>query len=100
MKKILIAVITVLFFQTLNAQIDRFDVVNRNNPYVKELDALQALTVGNGGFAFTVDGTGLQTFPEMYENGVPLGTMSDWGWHSFPNTESFRAEEALKNFDF
>ena len=100
MKKILIAVITVLFFQTLNAQIDRFDVVNRNNPYVKKLDALQALTVGNGGFAFTVDGTGLQTFPEMYENGIPLGTMSDWGWHSFPNTESFQAEEALKNFDF
>ena len=100
MKKILIAVITILFFQTLNAQIDRFDVVNRNNPHVKKLNALQALTVGNGGFAFTVDGTGLQTFPEMYENGVPLGTMSDWGWHSFPNTESFQAEEALKNFDF
>lgn len=93
MKKILIAVITVLFFQTLNAQIDRFDVVNRNNPHVKELDALQALTVGNGGFAFTVDGTGLQTFPEMYENGVPLGTMSDWGWHSFQTLNLFKPKK-------
>ena len=35
-----------------------------------------ALQVGNGGFAFGFDVTGLQTF---YGN-----TMSDWGWHSDP----------------
>ncbi|MCR5130750.1 MAG: hypothetical protein K6C10_04725 [Prevotella sp.] len=81
-------------------RIDRQVVVSRNNPHVIQLDSLQSLTVGNGGFAFTVDATGLQTFPERYSQGVPLGTMSDWGWHSFPNTEGFRAEEALQSYDF
>lgn len=78
-----------------SAKIDRQTVVRRNNPIVNKLDKLSSLTVGNGGFAFTVDATGLQTFPEYYESGVPLGTMSDWGWHSFPNTQNFRAEEAF-----
>jgi len=81
-------------------RIDREKVVRRNNPHVTSLDSLSSLTVGNGGFAFTVDGTGLQTFPERYSKGVPLGTMSDWGWHSFPNTEGYRAEEALQTYDF
>ncbi|MDE6291044.1 MAG: hypothetical protein K2M16_05885, partial [Muribaculaceae bacterium] len=35
-----------------------------------------------------------------YSNGVPLGTMSDWGWHSFPNTGEYRFEETLKEYDF
>lgn len=100
MRKILVAIGLSFFCLILFAQINRYDVVNRNCPQVNRLDALQALTVGNGGFAFTVDGTGLQTFPEMYEQGVPLGTMSDWSWHSFPNTEGYHAAEALQDFDF
>ena len=80
--------------------IDRKAVVTRNNPHVTSLDTLASLTVGNGGFAFTVDATGLQSFPQMYANGVPLGTMSDWGWHSFENPENYRPEEALKAYDF
>ncbi len=83
-----------------HAQINRQAVVSRNNPQVHAIDSLQSLSVGNGGFAMTVDATGLQTFPELYKNGVPLGTMSDWGWHSFPNTENYRAEEALQPYDF
>jgi protein-glucosylgalactosylhydroxylysine glucosidase len=47
------------------------------------------LTVGNGGFAFTVDATGLQTFPEAFEETTPLGILSDWGWHSAPNPEGW-----------
>jgi hypothetical protein len=35
--------------------------------------------------AFTVDATGLQTFPEAFEKTTPLGTLSDWGWHTSPN---------------
>ena len=89
-----------LSFSPAWAQIDRHAVVSRNNPHVVALDSLSSLTVGNGGFAFTVDATGLQTFPYIYRNGVPLGTMSDWGWHSFPNTEGYDAAEALKDFDF
>ena len=84
----------------LFSQIDREAVVIRNNPVVEALHPLSSLTVGNGGFAFTVDATGLQTFPEYCKDGIPLGTMSDWGWHSFPNTEGYRAEEALQAYDF
>ena len=48
----------------------------------------------------TVDFTGLQTFPEYCKNGVPLGTQSQWGWHSFPNPDNYKHEETLKNYDF
>ena len=81
-------------------QIDRRTVVSRNNPHITTMDTLSSLTVGNGHFAMTVDATGLQTFPEYYRNGVPLGTMSDWGWHSFPNPEQYRPEDALEVIDF
>lgn len=82
------------------AAIDRQAVLDRNNPHITAFDSLAALTVGNGGFAFTVDATGLQTFPEHYSHGIPLGTQSDWGWHAFPNTKEYKAEEALKAYDF
>ena len=61
--------------------IDRHALVTRNNPEVTAMDSLSSLSVGNGEFAYTVDATGLQTFPEVYKNGVPLGTQSQWGWH-------------------
>ena len=83
-----------------NGGIDRQSVISRNNPHVTALDTLASLSVGNGGFAVTVDVTGLQTWPEKYSGGVSLGTMSDWGWHSFPNPEGYRFEEVLKPFDF
>lgn len=83
-----------------NEKIDRFALVNRNNPHIVAVDTMASFTVGNGGFAFTADITGLQSFPEFYSKGVPLGTMSDWGWHSYPNTENFRHEETLKEYDF
>ena len=81
-------------------KIDRKAVVTRHNPHITSIDSLASLTVGNGGFAFTVDATGLQTFPEKYRNGVPLGTMSDWGWHTFPSEKSYKFEETLVNHDF
>ena len=81
-------------------KINRFKVVTRHNPHVTNFDSLSSLTVGNGQFAFTVDATGLQTFPHIYARGVPLGTMSEWGWHSFPNVEGFQAKDALANHDF
>jgi len=61
---------------------------------------LSSLTVGNGKFAFTVDFTGLQSFPNLYEKGIPLGTQSEWGWHRFPNPKGFHFDESLANFDF
>lgn len=81
-------------------KIDREALVTRNNPQVTNFDPLSSLSVGNGEFAFTVDVTGLQTFPDSYKSGVPLGTQSQWGWHSFDNPEKYRPEEALKEYDF
>ena len=81
-------------------KIDRLALVKRNNPRITQFDSLSSLSVGNGNFAVTVDATGLQTFAEIYAKGVPLGTQSQWGWHSFPNVERFTTEETLKNYNF
>lgn len=101
MKKILI-VITVsymLCFQQTKAQpINRKALVERHTVINKTMDTLSSLSVGNGKFAFTVDATGLQSFPDAYAKGVPLGTESEWGWHSFPNTKGYKEEEFLKNY--
>ncbi len=86
--------------ETTSKPIDRKAVVNRNNPKVSAVDPLAALTVGNGRFATTVDITGMQTFTEEYKEGVPLCTMSEWGWHSFPNTDSLLHEETMREFHF
>ncbi len=80
--------------------IDREALVTRNNPVLAAADTLASLSVGNGEFAFTADVTGLQTFPESYKNGVPLGTQSQWGWHSFANPENYKPADALKEYDF
>ena len=72
----------------------------RNNPVVTAMDTLSSLSVGNGGFAYTVDATGMQSFPEYYKGGICLGTQSQWGWHSFPNTEGYKPEECLKPYNF
>jgi hypothetical protein len=67
------------------ARIDRHALVTRHNPTLDRFDRESPLTVGNGEFAFTVDATGLQTFPEAFDDTTPLGTLSQWGWHSAPN---------------
>ena len=93
-----------LFFSSCesgkNEPIDREQVVQRNHPKNTEFNELASLSVGNGEFAYTADVTGLQTYPESYSAGVPLGTQSQWGWHSFANPENYRFEETLKSYDF
>jgi len=89
-----------VFCSFKKAPIDREALVTRNNPQVNSFDSLASFTVGNGEFAFTVDATGLQTFPDKYKQGVPLGTQSQWGWHSFPNPNNFLHSETLKNYNF
>lgn len=85
---------------TILQPINRQTVVSRNNPNIRKADKLTSLTIGNGHFATTVDVTGLQSYPEFYKDGIPLTTMSSWGWHSFPNTENFKSEESLASYDF
>jgi protein-glucosylgalactosylhydroxylysine glucosidase len=66
------------------APIDRTALVRRHSPVLRQVDPLSPLSIGNGEFAFTADVTGLQTFPEIYEQATPLCTMSQWGWHRAP----------------
>ena len=103
MKKHLVSFLLLVFLAVFNAaaqSIDRKALVNRNNPKNKDFDTSGSLTVGNGEFAYTVDATGLQTFPEQYSTGVPLGTQSQWGWHSFPMSQDYKIEEAYKTLNF
>jgi protein-glucosylgalactosylhydroxylysine glucosidase len=72
-------------FMAAGEPIDRLSLVTRHNVILNRFDPSNPLSIGNGGFCFTVDATGLQTFPESFEKTTPLGTLSDWGWHTFPN---------------
>jgi len=82
-----------------SASIDRRSLVSRHNPVLHRLDPDSPLTVGNGEFAFTADVTGLQTFAEAYDQTVPLGTLSQWGWHSSPNPEGWSIDTFHFSFD-
>jgi protein-glucosylgalactosylhydroxylysine glucosidase len=87
----LLAVETPLLAQAPAALIDRAALVNRHNPVLRKLEPLSPLSIGNGEFAFTADVTGLQTFPQEYENACPLCTMSQWGWHTSPSRQGLDA---------
>lgn len=65
--------------------IDRMAVVGRHNIETFVTDPDSPAQVGNGRFAFGMDITGLQTF-------VPFNTLSDWGWHSFPQDDVTRSQ--------
>lgn len=80
--------------------IDRQAVVRRHTIRVNKAEPLSSLSVGNGGWAFTADVTGLQSFPDDYARGVPLSTESTWGWHSFPNRKGYLLEEAFSHSIF
>ncbi len=78
--------LVLLSVSTASAEpIDRHALVTRHDVVLNQFDAQNPLSVGNGQFCFTVDATGLQTFPEAFEKTTPLGTLSDWGWHTSPN---------------
>ena len=89
-----------LFTISIFAQqkIDRKALVTRHNIQITTIDTLVSLTVGNGAFAFTVDATGLQTFPKKYQHGIPLGTQSEWGWDSYKNTNNYKFSETLRDY--
>lgn len=99
-KLVYVSILVLTFSFNSFAKIDRYALVMRNNPHVTKIDSLSSLSVGNGNFAYTVDATGLQTFPELYSNGVPLGTQSQWGWHSFVNVNHYKFSETLRKYNF
>ncbi len=84
---------------TQQQRIDRRALVERHNVTLTRPDPLNPLSVGNGEFAFTADITGLQTFSEYHEKGMPLGTQSHWGWHSIPNPAGYSLSDVLEEYE-
>jgi hypothetical protein len=78
------------------APIDRQALVTRHDVVLTNFDANNPLSVGNGEFCFTVDATGLQSFPEAFIETIPLGTLSGWGWHTSPNPNGW----SMDSFQF
>ena len=85
------------------APIDRHALVSRHDVVVHGIDPTGVLAVGNGEFAFNCDITGLQSFPEYYEKTMPIGILSTWGWHSFPNPNGYTLDNfkmtVIKKYD-
>jgi len=77
------------------AAIDRQALVARHKIVITKIDAASPLSIGNGRFVFTADVTGLQTFPNVYENAMPLTTMAEWGWHSFKNPKGYKLKDTF-----
>lgn len=92
---IIITIHSYLFPQSIN----REALVKRHNIKISQFDSLTSLSLGNGDFIFTADATGLQTFPEIYKNGLPLGTWTNWAWHSCPNVSGYNFHETLKDYN-
>jgi len=81
------------------SRINRYAWVTRHNPTLHVLDVDAPLTVGNGGFAFTADITGLQTFAERYHRrGIPVETLARWAWHSQPNSNKYKLADTNQDF--
>lgn len=74
------------------ADIDRRALVARHDPTLAGFDVESPLSLGNGEFAVTVDATGLQSFPDAFLETIPLGTLSQWGWHTWPNPEGWHID--------
>lgn len=83
----------------LAQKIDRRALVDRHQIAVTTIDTLASLSIGNGQFAFTVDATGLQSFPGYYQGGIALGTQASWGWDSFKNPKDYTFDLTNKEYD-
>ncbi len=80
-------------------KIDRHALVTRHNITLSDADTMASLSVGNGEFAFTADVSGLQSFPAEYDNGIALGTQTQWAWHSVSNEGSFILDDVAKPYE-
>lgn len=67
MKKqlLLLGLLGMTYLSSYAQKINRKAVVERHTISVASFDTLASLSVGNGRFAFTVDATGLQSFPNF-----------------------------------
>lgn len=84
---------------THSEPIDRLSWVRRHNPTCQRIDFDSPFTVGNGGFAFGADITGLQTFAQDYHRwGVPTETLSRWAWQNDPNPEGYTLADTNRDY--
>ncbi|GGO63166.1 hypothetical protein GCM10010910_15060 [Microbacterium nanhaiense] len=93
------------------ATIDRRAVIERHDVRQTTLDGRSPVSVGNGEFAFTVDLTGLQSFPDHFPverrpnepdrdaPGTLLGTQAQWAWHSIPGEREYELSESTRWYD-
>ncbi|WP_163538650.1 glycoside hydrolase family 65 [Gracilibacillus sp. YIM 98692] len=70
---------------------NRKPIVDKHSPVITELEPRAPLSIGNGDFGFSVDFTGLQTFPDAYV--APLSTQSNWGWHASGGIDRYTLED-------
>ena len=84
---------------SLAQPINRHALVSRHNVVLSQPDLSSPLTIGNGSLGFTADITGLQTYSDSYASATPLGTFSQWGWHSFPNPHHYQLSDVLTNYN-
>jgi hypothetical protein len=85
--------------EEVRISINRSALVHRHLPLSNKAESLSPFSVGNGEFTFTADVTGLQTLTDFYENGIPLVTQSNWGWHTYPNVNNYRREQTCQFYD-
>jgi hypothetical protein len=78
--------------------IDRRALASRHNVVHRSAAPEHFLQVGNGEFAYAFDVTGMQTLDRAFAHPIPLHTMSNWGWHAFPNKQGFRYEQTLSEY--
>ncbi|MGX1161920.1 hypothetical protein FBY31_4022 [Arthrobacter sp. SLBN-100] len=87
--------------------IKRKALVRRHNVCQRTLDPRSPVSVGNGEFAFTMDLTGLQSFPRAYPVGARdelppgtlLGTQAQWGWHAIPPAQPYELTGSTVVYD-
>ncbi|MEJ5187885.1 glycoside hydrolase family 65 [Treponema sp. J25] len=82
----------------MGSAIDRKALVRRHCPSLHRYDPWAPLSIGNGEFAFTADVTGLQNFLPPPGAGIPLCTMAQWGWHSYPESEGLQEYQLRKQY--
>jgi len=79
-------------------RIDRKGLVVRHFPSLAAADSLSPFTVGNGEFAYTVDVTGLKTFPDYYQQGDTFGNALSMGLALMPIQNNYTIEQTFKNY--
>lgn len=81
--------------------INREGLIRKYNPSLEAMDTNSPLTLGNGTLAFTADVTGLQSLYDEYETGMPVLTMTSFGWNSFFEAKGISlSDDEMTSYDF